>query len=336
MPRTVWVTGGAGYIGGITCRRLLDQNYRVVVIDNLSTGHRETVDERAIFFKGAVGDTALLRKIYEAYPCEAVFHFAAASQVAESMKRPDYYFENNIEQSCRLIDFCSSVDVKAFIFSSTAATYGDPQEVPILETSACKPINPYGESKLRVEHYLGMQKSLPYVIFRYFNVAGAWPDGSSGEWHEPETHLIPRVLLNIVQAQGQPRMTMFGADYPTRDGTCIRDYVHVVDLSDAHILGLTKISQVSGETFNLGSTAGFSVREVVAAIEKALGVNLAVTVEARREGDPATLVASSEKARKVLGWQPEYESLEPMIKHAWAYFQSRKNKSPKSELDSSR
>lgn len=330
--QTLIVTGGAGYIGSIVTRKLLDSGYRVVVLDNLCTGHRWAVDERAAFFEGDIADSRLLQKIKELHEPSGVFHFAALSQVSESVAKPDLYFKNNFEKAKVLIDFCVQNKISKFIFSSTAAVYGEPKKIPISEEDPCLPINPYGESKLKVENYLRTlqnQNGFQFLIFRYFNVAGAWPDGSLGEAHDPETHLIPRVLLDALSETSRPKISIFGTDYSTPDGTCVRDYLHVVDIASAHIRGFEKMDGFSGEVFNLGSASGFSVQQVASAVEKVLDLKLEVTRAPRRSGDPAVLVAESRKARDVLGWVPEYDNLETMISHAWQWLKSGANRASK-------
>lgn len=314
---TILVTGGAGFIGSITARRLLDNGYQVCVLDNLSTGHRTSVDKRAHFFEGDIADKKLLQTIVSEHHPEAIFHFAAASLVAESVTKPDFYKDNNFVRATKLAHHALELGIQKFIFSSTAAVYGEPKRVPILETDACQPVNPYGETKRLFEQELLALTALKKVIFRYFNVAGAWPDGSLGERHEPETHLIPKMLRDAKADPDGMKVSVFGTDYPTKDGTCVRDYLHVLDIADAHILGLQKIDSYSGEVFNLGSAQGFSVLDVVETIRSTLRLPINVMKKDRRPGDPAILIADSSKARKLLEWKPARENLSLMIEDCW-------------------
>ena len=320
----VLVTGGAGYIGSHTVKDLINSGHNVIVLDNLSNGHRQAVDRRARFIEGNSGDEKLVHEIFQSYKIESVLHFAANIEVAESVIDPQKYYRNNFVNTLKLLNVMCSDGVKKFVFSSTAAVYGNPQSTPIEERAELSPINPYGRSKMMVEMALSdfnRAYGLGYVILRYFNVAGASPDGSIGEDHHPESHLIPRIL----QAANDPleKVRIFGTDYSTPDGTCIRDYIHVVDLARAHVLALEKLKLNQGEVFNLGSENGFSVRDVVAACEKVTGFELKVVEESRREGDPAVLVASSKKIRETLGWERKFPQLEMMIEHAWNWHRRR-------------
>lgn len=316
----VLVTGGAGYIGSHAVRCLLDRGHDVVVYDDLSKGHREAIDKRASFVQGHTGDLKTLSDTLKKYSVEAVLHFAAFIEVGESVKDPGKYYENNVSCTLNVLKAMVQENIKKIVFSSTAAVYGNPTKTPIEETAACAPINPYGRSKWISEmiiHDHCQAHGLGYAILRYFNVAGAWPDGHMGEDHQPESHLIPKILLAALEP-GQS-VKIFGTDYPTADGTCIRDYLHVVDLAQAHILALKKITPGSGNIFNLGSESGFSVREVISTCEKVTGSKLKVDEEARRPGDPAVLVASSEKIRRTLNWERKFPHLEQIIRHAWLW-----------------
>ena len=313
----VMVTGGAGYIGSHAVRELLEQGHEVVVLDNLSRGHREAIDSRATLVQGGTGDRELLRQIFGTHHPEAVMHFAADIEVGESVTDPLKYYLNNFSNAIVLLQEMQSAQILKFVFSSTAACYGNPEKTPIEETQARAPINPYGRSKMMTEmalEDLSRAAGFGYTILRYFNVAGASPDALIGEDHHPETHLIPRVLFSA--RENQP-VKIFGTDYPTPDGTCVRDYIHVVDLARAHVLALKSLQPAEGRIFNLGSESGFSVREVIAACEKVTGRKLQVIEEARRAGDPAVLVASSRKIREELGWERLYPELETIVTHAW-------------------
>lgn len=314
----ILVTGGAGYIGSHAVRETLEQDHKVWVLDDLSNGHRKAVDPRAELIVGKTGNQALVVKLLKDYQIEAVMHFAANIEVAESVSDPQKYYHNNFVNSLTLFKAMAEARVRRLVFSSTAAVYGTPLITPIDENQPRNPINPYGRSKMMTEmaiedycHAYG----LGYTILRYFNVAGAHPDGTIGEDHHPESHLIPRVLAGAMNAEVPVKI--FGTDYPTPDGTCLRDYVHVVDLARAHVLAIEKTVPGKGDIFNLGSQSGFSVREVIAACEKATAKKLKVIEEPRRAGDPPSLVASSRKATEVLGWRPQYADMDSIVKHAW-------------------
>lgn len=314
----ILVTGGAGYIGSITARMLLDAGYDVVVLDTLERGHRWAVDERATFVQGDVGDATVVRSALVGV--DAVMHLAGYIEVAESVAEPERYFDNNLCRPAVMLDEMRRAAVDAIVFSSTAAVYGEPQSLPICEDDLTVPVNPYGASKLAFESELAIRSSegLRAIVFRYFNVAGAWPDGSLGEAHDPETHIIPRVLGAM--ATGQKRFEVYGNDYPTADGTCVRDYIHVCDLARAHVLGLERLyAGVEGGTFNLGNGDGFSNLEVVAACARMSGADIDIDLGPRRPGDPAVLVASSERARRELGWQPERGDLDVIVADAWRW-----------------
>ena len=314
----ILVTGGAGYIGSHCVAALCARGADVVVVDNLSTGHREALKGGRLYV-GDVGDRTFLEGVFRQEQIEAVIHFAAFSLVAESMAVPEKYFRNNCMAGLTLIDTMLKFGVPYLIFSSTAATYGEPDYVPIDEEHPKKPTNAYGESKLIVERMLRWNDSahgLKYVALRYFNVAGALSDGSIGEDHSPETHLIPLVLAT---ALGQrEKLSLFGTDYPTRDGTCVRDYIHVEDLIDAHLLALDYLrAGKPSAAFNLGNGQGFTNREIIETARRVTGCAIPVSEEGRRPGDPAALIASSEKAMEVLGWNPKHAAIEDIIGSAW-------------------
>jgi UDP-glucose 4-epimerase len=317
----VLVTGGAGYIGSHAVKALLTAGHSVTVLDNLSRGHRAAVDPRSVFVRGNTGDRTLVRRVLLEGQIEAVMHFAADIEVGESVSDPGKYYENNFSNALSLLEAMKSAGVARIVFSSTAAVYGNPEKTPIEEEQQRAPINPYGRSKMMTEMAIedfGHAHGLGYAILRYFNVAGASPDASIGEDHQPESHLIPRILQSA-QSGGVEKMRIFGTDYPTRDGTCVRDYVHVVDLVQAHVLALDALAPGTGEVYNLGSEQGFSVREVLSTCEKVIGRKIEVQEENRRPGDPPTLVASSRKVRSRLGWAPKYASLDTIVSHAWAW-----------------
>ncbi len=318
MARIV-VTGGAGYIGSHTVLQLIDQGYDVVVVDNLVRGHRDAVHPDMLRTID-LHDTEGLVKIFEEKPCDAVIHFAAYTAVGESMKKPEIYFDNNVAGSLSLFTAMVRTGVKHAVFSSTAAVYGMPASSPIQEDFPYSPINPYGESKVMTEKILGwfdQLHGLRSICLRYFNAAGADPQGRSGERHDPETHLIP-LMFRAIQS-GEP-LTVFGEDYPTPDGTCIRDYIHVTDLAQAHILSVEALVKgAPSNKFNVGTGTGFSVREVLQAVEVVTGKRVPYKVGARREGDPPALVADSTKLKTMLGWAPKYAALETIVEHAWKF-----------------
>lgn len=312
----ILVTGGAGYIGSACVGELLDRGHSVVVLDNLSTGHRECVDRRAVFYEGEVGDKILVKQILDKHAIEAVFHFAAFIQVGESVKSPAKYFANNYVQTLTLLDVLKDSNCKKIIFSSTAAVFGNPIEIPIDEDHPKNPINPYGLAKLMVENTLswyGTAYGLKYCIFRYFNAAGATKH--SMENHVNESHLIPLVFDAALGKRDS--ITIMGSDYDTPDGTCIRDYIHIADLVEAHILALQYLTDHESNNFNLGNGNGYSVKEVIDMVEKITGKKVPVTMGERRGGDADKLVASSQKARDMLGWQPKYADLESIVTSAW-------------------
>lgn len=321
----VLVTGGAGYIGSHAVKELLQAGHSVVVLDDLSNGHRSAVDQRARFVRGNTGDRSLVSDLLRLENVDAVMHFAANIEVAESVVNPIKYYQNNFVNSLQLLTAMKDVGVKKIIFSSTAAVYGNTQINPIAEDQVTQPINPYGRSKLMTEMLIkdfSQAYGFGYTILRYFNVAGAHPDGTLGEAHDPETHLIPRILLAALDTEQS--VNLFGTDYPTPDGTCVRDYVHVVDLVRAHILALEKVQEGRGETYNIGSEHGFSVKQVIDSARKITQKQICVVEQQRRPGDPAVLVASSKKINSQLGWQRQYPSLDTIIQHAWRWH-SRNN-----------
>ena len=317
----VLVAGGAGYIGSHAVLALEKAGHKVTVYDNLATGHMESVPESDLLIEGDLLDTDFLKHVLVTYEIDAVVHFAAFSLVGESMERPEEYYRNNVLGTFSLLAAMKSAGVDKIVFSSTAAVYGEPEEWPIKETAQTTPTNVYGRTKLTVEGMLADYSrayDLQYVSLRYFNAAGAAAGGKIGEAHTPETHLIPLVLKT---ALGQRKsVQIFGTDYPTADGTCMRDYVHVDDLAAAHVLALEHLSREGGNrVYNLGSETGFSVRQVIETAKKVTGVDFAVEEKPRRAGDPAVLVASSETIRRELGWQPQKSDLETIVRDAWAW-----------------
>ena len=316
MTERVLVTGGAGYIGGVVVAQLLQRAYDVVVLDDLSNGCRAAVPEGARLAVGDVGDRAALDRLFREYSFDAVMHFAAFIEAGESMKFPAKYFRNNTANALTLLDAVTTHKVPRFVFSSTAALYGTPERTPIEETDTLRPTNTYGETKLLVERMLewfNRIHGLRYACLRYFNAAGA--AGGQGEDHHPESHLIP---LTLQVALGQRKdLSIYGTDYPTADGTCVRDYVHVSDLASAHVLVLQALKEKDKLIYNLGNGHGFSVREVIETARRVTGQAIPALETPRRPGDPAVLVASAEKIKKELGWQPEYASLEAIVRSAW-------------------
>ncbi|MEH2398467.1 UDP-glucose 4-epimerase GalE [Nostoc sp.] len=324
---TILVTGGAGYIGSHTVLALKQAGYNVVILDNLVYGHRDLVERvlQVELIVGDTGDRALLDHLFKTRDIAAVMHFSAYAYVGESVTDPAKYYRNNVVGTLTLLEAMLTASVKKFVFSSTCATYGVPEFVPIPETHPQNPINPYGATKLMVERILSdfdVAYGFQSVRFRYFNAAGANPSGLLGEDHNPETHLIPLVLMTALGKRES--ISIFGTDYPTPDGTCIRDYIHVNDLADAHILGLEYLLKGGdSEVFNLGNGSGFSVREVIAAAEQVTGISIPVEERDRRPGDPPILIGTSEKARTILGWQPQYLSIKDIVAHAWQWHQKR-------------
>lgn len=322
--KNILVIGGAGYIGSHMVRMLANQGYNPVVFDNLSKGHREAVANYP-FELGDLGDKARLTEVFKKYGIEAVMHFAAFAEVGESVKEPSKYYHNNVAKVLDLLDALVENDIKYFVFSSTAATFGEPVRPKIDESHPQNPINPYGNTKLMVEKILAdfdTAYGLKATALRYFNASGADDSGEIGESHNPETHLIPIVLQ--AAAGKRASIKMFGTDYPTPDGTCVRDYVHVNDLARAHILALEKMFKDNvSERFNLGSGNGFSVAEIVKEAKRITGIDFTVERAPRRDGDPAVLVADSAKAERILGWKPQY-NLTRIIETAWNWEQHRK------------
>ncbi|MGK7917114.1 MAG: UDP-glucose 4-epimerase GalE [Prochloraceae cyanobacterium] len=323
----ILVTGGAGYIGSHIVLALQRRGYQVLVLDNLVYGHRDIVEDllKAELVVGDTSDRQLLDQLFATRNISAVMHFAAYAYVGESVTDPAKYYHNNVVGTLTLLEAMLAAGSDKFVFSSTCATYGMPQTIPISETHPQAPINPYGASKLMVERMLedfDRAYGLKSVIFRYFNASGADPSGLLGEDHTPETHLIPLILLSALGKRES--IQIFGTDYPTRDGTCIRDYIHVSDLAEAHVLGLEHLLQGGEtETFNLGNGNGFSVREAIETARQVIGREITVVESSRRPGDPPILVGSSDRARKILGWQPQYADLGEIIAHAWQWHQHR-------------
>lgn len=326
MP-TILVTGGAGYIGSHAVLALQKSGYNVVILDNLDYGHKELVETvlKTELIVGDTNDRALLDKIFSTRTIDAVMHFAAYINVGESVTNPSKYYRNNVVGTLTLLEAMVHASITKFIFSSTCATYGVPKSVPIVEEHPQTPINPYGETKLMVERILAdfdRAHQLKSVCFRYFNAAGADPEGRLGEDHNPETHLIPLILQ--VALGRRESIAIFGTDYPTPDQTCVRDYIHVADLADAHALGL-KYLLAGGDsaTFNLGNGNGFSVKEVIEAARAITGHPIPAVECDRRPGDSPSLVGSADRARTILGWNPQYPDIQSIIQHAWTWHQKR-------------
>jgi UDP-glucose 4-epimerase len=318
----ILVTGGAGYIGGTVTRLLLAGGHSATVFDNLCHCKRIAVANGAEFVEGDLADRALVVKTLEAGRFDGVMHFAALSEVGESMKRPEIYFRNNTASTLSLLEAMLATGHDRLVFSSTAACYGEPETTPILEDAKLKPTNPYGESKLQVEQMLGwmnVSRGLRYASLRYFNVAGAIE--GYGEAHEPESHLIP-LILDVALGR-RASIKIFGRDYPTKDGTCVRDYIHVRDLAEAHLLALGALEEKSRVIYNIGNGQGFTVLEVIEAVRRVTGRPIAVEECERRPGDPAVLVASSEKIKLELGWQPKFAELDKIVASAWEWHQLR-------------
>ena len=316
------ILGGAGYIGSHTVDRLIEKGEKTIVVDSLVTGHRQAVNKDAKFYQGDIADKDFMRQVFkENSDIDAVIHFAAYSLVAESMKKPLKYFDNNTAGMVKLLEVMNEFSIDKIVFSSTAATYGIPEEVPIKETTPQNPINPYGESKLMMEkimRWADKAYGIKFVPLRYFNVAGAKPDGSIGEDHMPETHLLP-IVLQVAMGK-RDKLQIFGDDYNTPDGTNIRDYVHPLDLADAHILAVDYLKAGNPSTaFNLGSSTGFSNREILEAARKVTNKEIPAEIAPRRGGDPDVLVASSTKAREVLGWKPQFDDISKIIETAWKW-----------------
>jgi UDP-glucose 4-epimerase len=317
----ILVTGGAGYIGSHAVRKLIESGHSVIVLDNLSYGHRVAVHDDVPFYQIDLLETKRIEEVLRKHQIQAVMHFAALISVGESVQKPLLYYRNNTAGAMSLLEAMERAEVKRFVFSSTAATYGEPEETPIYETTKQLPINPYGRSKLFVEQILqdiaAADPEFGFVAFRYFNVAGAADDASIGEDHRPETHLVPLVLFAAMGKRES--ITVFGTDYPTPDGTCIRDYVHVNDLVDAHVLGIEALLNGDARFYNLGIGRGYSVKEILDAAGNATGKDIPVVFGERREGDPARLFANSDKAQRELGWNPQHTNIEKIIASAWRW-----------------
>ena len=323
----ILVCGGAGYIGSHAVRQLIDKGEEVIIVDNLETGHEDAIHPKAKFYKVDIRDEKSLNKVFEENKIDEVIHFAANSLVGESMTNPLKYFNNNVHGTEVLLKVMVAHDVNKIVFSSTAATYGEPKNIPILESDETNPTNAYGETKLCMEKMMkwaDKAHGVKYISLRYFNVAGAHVSGEIGEDHNPETHLIPLILQ--VPLGKREFISIFGDDYETHDGTCIRDYIHVTDLADAHILAVHKLREGSeSNIYNLGSGNGFTVKEMIEAARKVTEHEIPAKVCERRAGDPAKLVATSEKARRELGWNPKYENVEDMISSAWNWHKNHPN-----------
>lgn len=324
---TILVLGGAGYIGSHTVYQLVDKGYDVVIADNLETGHLESVHPKARFYKGDIRDRSFVDSVFESEKIDAVIHFAANSLVGESMVNPLKYYDNNLCGTKVLLESMVAHDIKKIVFSSTAATYGEPESIPILETDKTEPTNTYGETKLSMEKmfkWTGLAHGLKFVSLRYFNACGAHESGEIGEAHLTETHLIP-LILQVPNGQRE-HISIFGEDYDTPDGTCIRDYIHVTDLANAHILAVEYLNAGNDSNiFNLGNGIGFSVKEVIETAREVTGHEIPAVICERRAGDPAKLIASSEKAKTVLGWKPEHADLKEIISSAWKWHKNHPN-----------
>lgn len=323
MPQNkmnILVVGGAGYIGSHMCKYLFQKGYNPVVLDNLVYGHREAV-KWGPFIEGNMEDASLLSRIFKDYRIEAVMHFAAFAYVGESVTDPGKYYLNNVSASISLLESMRRHHISNFLFSSSCATYGEPLEIPITESHPQNPINPYGRTKLMVEQILMDYKlayGINYTSLRYFNAAGADPDGEIGEDHNPETHIIPLVLQ--VALDQRDEINIFGDDYPTEDGTCIRDYIHVTDLAQAHLLALENmLNNKGGGIYNLGNGEGCSVKQVIETARKVTGKDIIASITGRRAGDPAVLIGSSARAVNSLGWKPQYGDIESIIETAWRW-----------------
>ncbi|EOZ91495.1 UDP-glucose 4-epimerase [Indibacter alkaliphilus LW1] len=327
---TILVTGGAGYIGSHTCKLLGSEGFQVVVLDSLEYGHQKSLhisDKKPVFVQGDIGDRKLLEGLFEKYAFDAVVHFAAYTYVSESVKEPGKYYLNNFSKPLTLLDVILKYGCKKFILSSTCATYGNPDYIPIDEKHPQRPLNPYGWSKYFLEQAIKdyhLAHGLSFVFLRYFNASGASEDGLIGEDHDPETHLIPLVLKNI---KGEvPELKVFGKDYPTEDGTCIRDYIHVEDLANAHLKALLYLDRKGKSTaFNLGTGTGYSVLEVIKASESVTGKKAAYSFAPRREGDAVSLIADPSKALEDLGWKASWTDLQEIIRSAWSWENGPKN-----------
>ena len=324
---SILVLGGAGYIGSHAVDQLINKGYEVIVVDNLLTGHKAAVHPDARFYEGDIRDKTFLKSVFEKETIEGVLHFAASSLVGESVEKPLKYFNNNVYGMQVLLEVMHEFDVKNIVFSSTAATYGEPKEFPITEITPTNPKNPYGESKLMMEKMMKWCDNaygMRYVALRYFNVAGAKSDASIGEDHTPETHLVP-IILQVALGQRES-LAIYGDDYDTPDGTCVRDYVQVEDLIAAHILALEYLKAGNESNFfNLGSNQGYSVQEMLEAAREVTGKEIPAKIAPRRAGDPSRLVASSAKAQAILGWKPKFTDVKEIIKTAWEWHVSHPN-----------
>ncbi|MBK1813478.1 UDP-glucose 4-epimerase GalE [Clostridium sp. YIM B02505] len=324
---SILVCGGAGYIGSHCVYELIERGEEVVVVDNLQTGHKEALHPEAKFYEGDIREYDFLDKVFKDNKIEGVIHFAANSLVGESMQLPLKYYNNNVHGTEVLLQAMVDNNIKKIVFSSTAAVYGEPERVPITETDKTEPTNTYGETKLAMEKMMkwaDKAHGLRYIALRYFNVAGAHPNGLIGEAHNPETHLIPLILQ--VPLNKREKISIYGEDYDTKDGTCIRDYIHVKDLIDAHILAFNKLRDGwQSDVFNLGNGSGFTVKEMIDAARKVTSHAIPAEVCPRRAGDPAVLIASSEKAKNILGWEPKYNNVEEIIAAAWKFHESHVN-----------
>ncbi len=323
----ILVLGGAGYIGSHAVKMLIENGESVVVVDNLETGHMASINENAIFHQVDIRDEAALTKVFKTHEIEAVMHFSANSLVGESCDNPLKYFENNVYGANVLLKVMRDFDVKKIIFSSTAAVYGEPKIVPITEENETLPTNPYGESKLMMEKmfkWADAAHGIKFVSLRYFNVAGADKSGDIGEAHTVETHLIPLILQ--VPLGKREAISIYGDDYPTKDGTCIRDYIHVIDLIDAHLKALSYLRAGNDSNiFNLGSGEGFSVKEVIETAEKVTNTSIKTIMAPRRNGDPSVLIASPEKAKAILKWEPKHTNVKEIIEDAWRFHVNKPN-----------
>lgn len=323
----ILVLGGAGYIGSHAVDQLIDKGYEVVVVDNLLTGHKQAIHEKAVFYQGDIRDKSFMQNVFTKETIAGVIHFAANSLVGESVEKPLVYFNNNVYGTQVILEVMEEFDVKTIVFSSTAATYGEPKEMPIVESMPTNPENPYGESKLIMEKMMKWCDNaygIHYVALRYFNVAGAKSDSSIGEDHDPETHLIPIILQTALGQRDY--LGIYGDDYDTPDGTCIRDYVYIEDLIEAHIAALEYLQKGNeSNIFNLGSNTGYSVKEMLEAARDVTGKEIPAKILPRRAGDPSKLVASSEKAKTILGWQPQMTDIKQIIKTAWDWHVNHPN-----------
>lgn len=324
---SILVLGGAGYIGSHTVYELIEKGKEVVVADNLETGFMQAVHPKAKFYQGDIRDKAFLDDLFSKEKIDGVIHFAANSQVGESMTNPLKYYDNNLHGTMVLLKSMVEHDVDKIVFSSTAATYGEPERIPILENDKTEPTNTYGETKLSMEKMMkwtGKAHNLRYVALRYFNACGAHKSGKIGEAHNPETHLIPLILQ--VPLNQRKYISVFGNDYDTKDGTCVRDYIHVTDLAQAHILALEYLSNGNeSNVFNLGNGVGFTVNEIIETARNVTGHSIPAKMESRRAGDPSQLIASSEKAKTVLGWKPEFTDINSIIETAWNWHRNHPN-----------